>query len=99
MYSRYADVTWLWHCDDLKMGQELGLYPDPEQLEVLFANRLECKQGILDSVAWHGYLPEGVGRDAQYVPMDSYLAEALQLHVAAGASTLLSVQRGLVRNG
>ncbi len=81
-----------WHCDDLKMGQELGLYPAPEQLEVLFANRLECKQGILDSVAWHGYLPEGVGRDAQYVPMDSYLAEALQLHVAAGASTLLSVQ-------
>ncbi|ERB66848.1 4-alpha-glucanotransferase [Vibrio coralliilyticus OCN008] len=81
-----------WHCDDLKMGEELGLYPDPEQLEGLFADRLECKQGILDSVAWHGYLPEGVGRDAQYVPMDSYLAEALQLHVAAGSSTLLSVQ-------
>lgn len=81
-----------WHCDDLKMGQELGLYPDEEQLKVLFADRLECKQGILDSVAWHGYLPEGVGRDAQYVPMDSYLAEALQLHVAAGASTLFSVQ-------
>lgn len=81
-----------WHCDDLKMGQELGLYPDAKQLEGLFANRLECKQGILDSVAWHGYLPEGVGRDAQYVPMDSYLAEALQLHVAAGSSTLLSVQ-------
>ncbi|CAK4075002.1 4-alpha-glucanotransferase [Vibrio variabilis] len=81
-----------WHCDDLKMGQELGLYPDEEQLKGLFEGRLECKQGILDSVAWHGYLPEGVGRDAQYVPMDSYLAEALQLHVAAGASTLLSVQ-------
>ncbi len=81
-----------WHCDDLKMGEELGLYPDAEQLKGLFADRLECKQGILDSVAWHGYLPEGVGRDAQYVPMDSYLAEALQLHVAAGSSTLLSVQ-------
>ncbi|MCG9681762.1 4-alpha-glucanotransferase [Vibrio sp. Isolate23] len=81
-----------WHCDDLKMGEELGLYPDPEQLKNLFADRLESKQGILDSVAWHGYLPEGVGRDAQYVPMDSYLAEALQLHVAAGSSTLLSVQ-------
>ncbi|MCG9782589.1 4-alpha-glucanotransferase [Vibrio brasiliensis] len=81
-----------WHCDDLKMGQELGLYPNAKQLEGLFASRLECKQGILDSVAWHGYLPEGVGRDAQYVPMDSYLAEALQLHVAAGSSTLLSVQ-------
>lgn len=81
-----------WHCDDLKMGEELGLYPDAEQLKGLFADRLASKQGILDSVAWHGYLPEGVGRDAQYVPMDSYLAEALQMHVAAGSSTLLSVQ-------
>lgn len=81
-----------WHCDDLKMGEELGLYPDPEQLEGLFADRLAAKQGILDSVAWHGYLPEGVGRDAQFVPMDAYLAEALQLHVAAGSSALLSVQ-------
>lgn len=81
-----------WHCDDLKMGEELGLYPDQEQLEGLFADRLASKQGILDSVAWHGYLPEGVGRDAQFVPMDAYLAEALQLHVAAGSSALLSVQ-------
>ena len=81
-----------WHCDDLKMGEEIGLYPDAAQLETLFDNRLECKQGILDSVAWHGYLPEGVGRDASQVPMDSYLAEALQLHVASGSSTLLSVQ-------
>ncbi len=81
-----------WHCDDLKMGKELGLYPDEKQLEALFDNRLKSKQGILDSVAWHGYLPEGVGRDAQYVPMDSYLADSLQLHVAAGSSALLSVQ-------
>ncbi|WP_375748469.1 4-alpha-glucanotransferase [Vibrio sp. HN007] len=81
-----------WHCDDLKMGKELGLYPDEEQLEKLFDDRLECKQGILDSVAWHGFLPEGVGRDASLVPMDSYLAEALQLHVGAGSSALLSVQ-------
>ncbi|USD43202.1 4-alpha-glucanotransferase [Vibrio sp. SCSIO 43135] len=81
-----------WHCDDLKMGREIGLYPDEKQLEALFDDRLKSKQGILDSVAWHGYLPEGVGRDASQVPMDSYLSEALQLHVAAGSSTLLSVQ-------
>ncbi len=81
-----------WHCDDLKMGAELGLYPNKQQLEALFADRLKCKQGILDSVAWHGFLPEGVGRDAQFVPMDTYLAQALQLHVAAGSSALLSVQ-------
>ncbi|MGF1777449.1 4-alpha-glucanotransferase [Vibrio nomapromontoriensis] len=81
-----------WHCDDLKMGQEIGLYPDEAQLKELFNDRLECKQGILDSVAWHGYLPEGVGRDASMVPMDTYLSEALQLHLGAGSSTLLSVQ-------
>ncbi|MDF2153026.1 4-alpha-glucanotransferase [Vibrio sp. CAU 1672] len=81
-----------WHCDDLKMGREIGLYPDEQQLQGLFADRLKCKQGILDSVRWHGYLPEGIGHDAQYVPMDAHLSEALQLHVAAGSSALLSVQ-------
>ncbi|ENM5762534.1 4-alpha-glucanotransferase [Vibrio mimicus] len=81
-----------WHCDDLKMGREIGLYPNEEQLQGLFDDRLKSKQGILDSVAWHGYLPAGVGRDATQVPMDSYLSEALQLHVAAGSSALLSVQ-------
>ncbi|MBA5761322.1 4-alpha-glucanotransferase [Vibrio sp. 404] len=81
-----------WHCDDLKMGKELGLYPNEEQLLGLFDDRLKSKQGILNSVAWHGLLPEGVGQDASLVPMDAYLAEALQLHVAAGSSTLLSVQ-------
>ncbi|MFA0086819.1 4-alpha-glucanotransferase [Vibrio sp. E150_011] len=81
-----------WHCDDLKMGQDIGLYPDEAQLKELFNDRLECKQGILDSVAWHGYLPEGVGRDASLVPMDTHLSEALQLHLGAGSSTLLSVQ-------
>ncbi|MCL9781683.1 4-alpha-glucanotransferase [Vibrio sp. S4M6] len=81
-----------WHCDDLKMGKELGLYPDELQLKRLFDDRLACKQAILDSVAWHGYLPEHVGKDATQVAMDSSLSEALQVHVAAGASALLSVQ-------
>ncbi len=81
-----------WNCDDLKTGQKLGLYPDEEQLKGLFDARLKCKQGVLDSVRWHGLLPDGIGHDAQYVPMDSYLSEALQLHVAAGDSALLSVQ-------
>ncbi|KJY75145.1 4-alpha-glucanotransferase [Vibrio nigripulchritudo] len=81
-----------WHCDDLKMGEELGLYPDEEQLNKLFDDRLRSKQEILNSVAWHGYLPEGVGRDASKVPMDRHLSEALQMHLAAGSSALLSIQ-------
>ncbi len=83
-----------WHCDDLKMGKELGLYPNQEQLDALFADRLECKQGILDSMRGHepNWLSSGIGHDAQFVPMDRYLAEAIQLHVAAGSSSLLSLQ-------
>ncbi len=85
-------LTGYWNCDDLKMGAEIGLYPNVEQLQVLFDGRLANKQAILDSVAWHGYLPDGVGRDASLVPMDRYLNEALHLHLAAGSSALMSLQ-------
>jgi 4-alpha-glucanotransferase len=81
-----------WHCNDLKMGEELGLYPDADQLQRLFDGRLANKQAILDSLAWHGYLPEGIGRDANLVPMDCYLSEGLHCHLAAGASALMSLQ-------
>ncbi|OAN13187.1 4-alpha-glucanotransferase [Photobacterium jeanii] len=81
-----------WHCDDLKMGEELGLYPDSEQLKGLFDSRAESKQKILDSLSWHGYLPQGVGHNAAYVPMDRILSEGMQLHLAAGSSALLSLQ-------
>ncbi|MDO6705994.1 4-alpha-glucanotransferase [Photobacterium sp. 1_MG-2023] len=81
-----------WHCDDLKLGRELGLYPDEAQLKGLFDGRAESKQRILDSVNWHGFLPDNVGRDAMSVPMDQALSESLQLHLAAGASALLSLQ-------
>ncbi|CAM3670152.1 4-alpha-glucanotransferase [Vibrio aerogenes CECT 7868] len=81
-----------WHCEDLKTGRELGLYPDEEQLKGLFDSRLRCKQEILNSVNWHGNLPEGVGMDATTVPMDHALSEALHIHLASGASALLSVQ-------
>lgn len=81
-----------WHCDDLKMGKELGLYTDMEQLDELLKGRLGCKQAILDSIAGHGNLPDGIGRDAALVPMDSYLSDALQLHLASGSSALFSIQ-------
>ena len=81
-----------WHCDDLKMGAELGLYPDEEQLNGLFDSRAESKQKILDSLSWHGYLPQGVGHNAAYVPMDRSLSEGMQLHLASSSSALLSLQ-------
>ncbi|MEZ9465448.1 4-alpha-glucanotransferase [Vibrio breoganii] len=83
-----------WHCDDLKLGAELGLYPNEEQLAGLFDDRLECKQGILNTIRENNpqFLSTGIGENAEWVPMDRYLAEGLQLHVAAGSSALLSVQ-------
>ncbi|HIF9539120.1 TPA: 4-alpha-glucanotransferase [Photobacterium damselae] len=81
-----------WHCDDLKMSSELGLYPDQDALNGLFDSRAESKQRILDSLDWHGYLSQNIGRNAAYVPMDSKLSEGMQLHLAAGASALLSLQ-------
>ncbi|OBT13653.1 4-alpha-glucanotransferase [Vibrio sp. UCD-FRSSP16_10] len=83
-----------WHCDDLKLGKELGLYPDEAQLARLFDERLQCKQGILDTMRAHNpqFLSSGIGENAAWVPMDRYLAEGLQLHVASGSSSLLSVQ-------
>jgi len=81
-----------WHCEDLKLGQTIGLYPDQAQLNGLFDDRSKSKQEILNSVSWHGKLADCVGRNASYVPMDQALSNSLQLHLAAGASSLLSLQ-------
>ncbi len=81
-----------WHCLDLKMGHDIGLYPDEAQFKFRMDVRLHHKQAILDSIAGHGLLPESVGRDAMTVPMSDALCEAMHLHMAAGASALMSIQ-------
>ncbi|UJF17498.1 4-alpha-glucanotransferase [Vibrio sp. SS-MA-C1-2] len=81
-----------WHCEDLKMGSELGLYPDKEQLQGLFDDRAESKQRLVDSLNWHGYLPDGIGHNANAMPMEQALNFSMQKHLAAGASALLSLQ-------
>ncbi len=43
-----------WHCDDLALGRELGLYPDEDVLKTLYADRHQAKQRILDSLHGHG---------------------------------------------
>ena len=81
-----------WHCEDLKLGQQIGLYPDSGQLEGLFTARSHAKQAILNSVNWHGKLANSIDRDASGVTMDFALSNSLQLHLAAGRSSLLSLQ-------
>ncbi|MCH8539011.1 MAG: 4-alpha-glucanotransferase [Alkalimonas sp.] len=81
-----------WHCDDLKLGQQLGLYKDDAQLQHLFAERHRNKQRILDSLHGHAMLPEDYPRQVEQVGMEPVLGKALQLHLARGQSQLLCLQ-------
>ncbi|TEW56032.1 4-alpha-glucanotransferase [Psychromonas sp. RZ22] len=81
-----------WHCEDLYLGRELGLYPDPEVFNKLLVDRVNAKQQILDSLHGHHSLPDDFPRDANYIGMDQVLNFALQKHLARGCSTLLTLQ-------
>lgn len=85
-------IKGFWHCEDLHLGRKLGLYPRQDVYENLLADRLICKQKILDSLHGHGSLPADYPRDASYVGMDQTLNFALQKHLAKGNSALLSLQ-------
>ncbi len=81
-----------WHCDDLALGRQLGLYPDEDKLQDLYRERHSAKQAILDSLTGHGVLPEGIGHDVSWVGMNTALAHALQEHMCRGNSALFSTQ-------
>jgi len=85
-------IKGFWHCEDLYLGRELGLYPDQEVFEGLLADRLVCKQQILDSLHGLGSLAHDFSRDAMHTGMDQTLNFALQKHLAKGTSALLSLQ-------
>jgi len=81
-----------WHCDDLKLGKTLGLYPDQEVLDRLMQERVQSKQQILDSLHGHNSIPEGQYLDANMTGMDQTLNFSLQKHLASGNASLLSLQ-------
>jgi 4-alpha-glucanotransferase len=81
-----------WHCDDLRLGKELGLYKDDGQLHALFAQRHANKQHILDSLHGHHVLPQEYERSVQHLAMDKTLNYAMQRHLATTSSQLLCLQ-------
>ena len=81
-----------WHCDDLALGKELGLYPTEEILSTLYTNRHENKQAILDTLHGHYSVIDEVGRDVHNVAMSKALNFGMQVHMAGGSSALLSLQ-------
>ncbi len=81
-----------WHCEDLRLGRELGLYPDDQVLQSLYNDRHESKQKILDSLHGHRSIPDYISRDVNWVGMNRDLNFGMQYHMAAGHSALLSLQ-------
>ncbi|MDR6982735.1 4-alpha-glucanotransferase [Rheinheimera pacifica] len=81
-----------WHCEDLRLGKELGLYKDETQLQGLYAQRHANKQRILDSLHGHQSLPGDYSRSAENLGMDQTLNYAMQRHLAATSSQLLCLQ-------
>lgn len=59
-----------WHCLDLELGKEIGLYPTEEILQTLYADRHENKQAILDTLHGHGSIGDNVGRDVNHTGMN-----------------------------
>ncbi|WP_240223882.1 4-alpha-glucanotransferase [Rheinheimera hassiensis] len=81
-----------WHCEDLRLGKELGLYQDEAQLHGLYTQRHANKQRILDSLHGHHSLPGDYSRSAENLGMDPTLNYAMQRHLAATSSQLLCLQ-------
>ena len=81
-----------WHCLDLELGKDIGLYPTEEILQTLYADRHENKQAILDTLHGHGSIGDNVGRDVNHTGMNRELNNGMQVHMAGGSSALLSLQ-------
>lgn len=81
-----------WHCLDLSLGKELGVYPDQDVLNNLYQDRHESKQRVLDSLHGMGSIGDSISRDANWVPMSQELNFKMQLHLAKGSSALLGLQ-------
>ena len=81
-----------WHCNDLELGKQLGLYRDEDVLSTLYQDRHNNKQQILNSLHGHGSVDHSVGHDVNHTPMTEALNYGLQTHMAGGSSSLLSLQ-------
>ncbi|WP_413694244.1 4-alpha-glucanotransferase [Psychromonas sp. KJ10-2] len=87
-----ATIKGYWHCDDLYLGKELGLYPDQAVFERLLSDRVRAKQQILNSLHGHQSIPDDQYHDANTTGMDKQLNFQLQQHLASGSASLLSLQ-------
>ena len=85
-------LSGFWHCDDLSLGKELGLYRDPDVLAKLYHTRHANKQHILNTLHGHQSIGDTISCEVQNVGMTQQLNFGMQTHMAKGMSALLSLQ-------
>jgi 4-alpha-glucanotransferase len=88
----FPTLIGFWHCYDLELGSELGLYPTKEILQPLYQSRHDNKQQILNTLHGHGAISDNISRDVNHVGMTQELNYGMQVHMATGSSALLSLQ-------
>ena len=81
-----------WHCLDLELGKEIGLYPTEEILQILYTDRHKNKQAILDTLHGHGSISDSISHNVNFTGMNRELNNGMQVHMAGGSSALLSLQ-------
>ncbi|PLR25962.1 4-alpha-glucanotransferase [Pantoea endophytica] len=77
-----------WQSDDLRLGSELGLYPDKQILAGLNKSRLAARRALIRSLQRSNCLPE----QAEPQVMDRALSAAMQRYLADSNSALLGLQ-------
>lgn len=77
-----------WQSDDLRLGSELGLYPDKQILAGLSKSRLAARRALFKSLQRSGCLAE----KSEPQVMDRELSAAMQRYLADSHSALLGLQ-------
>ncbi|MFQ3207710.1 MAG: 4-alpha-glucanotransferase, partial [Glaciecola sp.] len=81
-----------WHCNDLALGKEIGLYPDADVLATLYDARHDNKQHILNTLHGHHSISNSISHNVNDVGMTTELNYGMQTHMASSSSALLSLQ-------
>jgi 4-alpha-glucanotransferase len=81
-----------WHCNDLALGKEVGLYPDADVLATLYDARHDNKQHILNTLHGHHSISNSISHNVNDVGMTTELNYGMQTHMASSSSALLSLQ-------
>jgi 4-alpha-glucanotransferase len=81
-----------WQSDDLRLGSELGLYPDKAILAGLYRDRLAAKNALSKTLVHNGLLPQRLRFNCGSARMNRQLNQSIHRYLAGTQSALLGLQ-------